>query len=413
MPPTPRDLAACDRLARLGRDHGLSLRGARVRRTSSRFCLGVEHGDYNGTELFGVGTDRFLWLAWAPNDRGTLRLCSANFAAAGVVEVDPARMSSPGDVRGWARYAHGAVAVLARDGIGVRRGLDIALYGDIPGGGMSRSASLCVNLLLTLLDANGATVPHPFRIVELARAIEHEWASSPCGVLDQTMILFAKAGHGTRFDPATATITHVPLGAAAVDFRLLALDTGTERPGLETSTYRARRAECDELVRLANARGFAIQNLADVRDRGLLAAIAARLGPGHAHLVDRLVYVHEAQARFPRMLAAWQAGELATVGAVFRADGIGLRDRYRISGPELETMCDLARGVDGCLGERMLGGGDKGASGAIVRADAVDAVRAAVATGYPRSHPEFAERFAVHELALVDGVTVLDAILDG
>eukprot|EP00971_Amphidinium_carterae_P173216 3434282-Amphidinium_carterae.1 len=35
-----------------------------------RFCLGVEHGDYNGTELFGVGTDRFIWLAYKPNSSG-------------------------------------------------------------------------------------------------------------------------------------------------------------------------------------------------------------------------------------------------------------------------------------------------------------------------------------------------------
>ena len=42
----------------------LSLAGSKIRRSSSRFCLGVEHGDYNGTELFGVGTDRFIWMAY-------------------------------------------------------------------------------------------------------------------------------------------------------------------------------------------------------------------------------------------------------------------------------------------------------------------------------------------------------------
>ena len=42
---------------------GLDIAGGTVRRTSSRFCLGVEHGDYNGTALFGVGTDRYIWVA--------------------------------------------------------------------------------------------------------------------------------------------------------------------------------------------------------------------------------------------------------------------------------------------------------------------------------------------------------------
>ena len=99
---------------------------------------------------------------------------------------------------------------------------------------------------------------------------------------------------------------------------------------------------------------------------------------------------------------------MRTVGAVFRADGLGLRDRYRLSGPELETMCDIARSVPGVLGERMLGGGDKGASGALVSASAVTALRRAVGTAYPRSHPERAGSFAVHECRMVDGVTEQD-----
>lgn len=38
------------------------------------------------------------------------------------------------------------------------------------------------------------------------------------------------------------------------------------------------------------------------------------------------------------------------VGRVFRDDGLGLRDEYDISGPELESMCDIVRTVPGCLG---------------------------------------------------------------
>ena len=47
----------------------------------------------------------------------------------------------------------------------------------------------------------------------------------------------------------------------------------------------------------------------------------------------------------------------------------------------MEAICDIARSVEGVLGERMLGGGDFGASGALMMADAEDALRAAIATG--------------------------------
>ena len=91
---------------------------------------------------------------------------------------------------------------------------------------------------------------------------------------------------------------------------------------------------------------------------------------------------------------------------MFRADGHGLRDLYQISGPQLETMCDIARSVPGVLGERMLGGGDFGASGALILAEAETALREAVKTSYPRSHPDFADDYAVHVCRMVQGIVV-------
>ena len=111
------------------------------------------------------------------------------------------------------------------------------------------------------------------------------------------------------------------------------------------------------------------------------------------------------------MLDAWKAGDVETVGRIFRLDGIGLRDDYKISGPELEKMCDIARTVPAVLGERMLGGGDKGATGALVRADGVDTLKKAVDTAYPRNHPEYRDKYAVHICKIVDGVRVYDGLL--
>ena len=110
--------------------------------------------------------------------------------------------------------------------------------------------------------------------------------------------------------------------------------------------------------------------------------------------LNRLAYLINAQMSFETMIDAWRRGDVEEVGALFRNDGRGLRDDYCISGPELETMCDIARTVDGVYGERMLGGGDKGAAGAIVRADAVGALKAAVARAYPLAPPALRVRRA-------------------
>ncbi|MCK4960615.1 MAG: hypothetical protein KAT00_14485, partial [Planctomycetes bacterium] len=224
--------------------------------------------------------------------------------------------------------------------------------------------------------------------------------------------LFAREGMGTHYNPGAQTIDYVALGEGATDFRVVGLDTGTVRPGLEKSTYKIRRAECDELVELAKKAGFKITCLADIKDDGLYGDILAKFKDTQPDMCDRMTYIYKAQKRFYKMMDAWKTGDIETVGAIFREDGLGLRDEYKISGDELETMCEIVRQVDGTLGERMLGGGDKGASGALVRADSVDAVKAAVDSEYPKRQPDYADKYAVHVCKVVDGIKVLDGLLD-
>jgi galactokinase len=409
------DRHAAETLTGLASTSGLDVAGGVVRRSSSRFCLGVEHGDYNGTELFGVGTDRFIWLGAKPNDTGVIRLFSGNFPDDGVIgyssgTIPEPRSSEIADT--WGRFAFGADYVLRREGIDCSTGFDCVIHGNIPGGGMSRSASLALNLILTILEINGVEIAEPMKIARMAQRVENEYIGSPCGLLDQIMILFAREGMGTHYAPGDGSVSHIPLGVGAPDFRFVSLDTGTVRPGLENSTYRIRRAECEELVEMLRG-GFGVTCLADVNSRGLYRQILDRHAATNPHLCDRLSYIFEARQRFTAMLEAWRVGEIETVGKVFRTDGIGLRDQYRISGPELETMCDIARSVPGVLGERMLGGGDKGAAGAIVLADSVADLRSAVEIGYPRAHPSYEHAFAVHSCDIVDGITVLETPVGG
>lgn len=410
------DQQAFDALKKLAAQGGIDIAGAKVRRSSSRFCLGVEHGDYNGTELFGVGTDRFIWMAYKPNGTSQMRLFSGNFTGDGVVAFELGNIPAPQSAEvadSWARFPLGVAYVLGREGFTLTCGMDAVLIGNIPGGGMSRSASLTLNLILSMLDVNGLAAPDMMQVVDLAQMVENDYIGSPCGKLDQIMIAFAKAGMGTHYKPADRSVSYVPLGSGAKDFRIVVMDTGTVRPGLEKSTYKVRRAECDELVNKAQDAGFSITCLADIRELSLFNQIKAHFETSAPHLVSRMDYIYNAQTRFYAMMEAWKAGDIETVGRIFRQDGVGLRDDYAISGPELETMCDIVRTVGGVLGERMLGGGDKGAAGALVLADSADAVKQAVETAYPRSRPAFADKFAVHTCKVVDGIKLFENALQG
>ncbi len=403
-----------DIILKSAKDNGIDIQGGKIRRTSSRFCLGVEHGDYNGTELFGVGTDRFIWLAYQPNGTGKVRLFSANFPDDGVIEFQLGDVPEPKSERiaaTWGRFPYGIDYILRREGYDLSQGIDGVLYGNIPGGGMSRSASLCNNLILSLYEANEINVENKLTNVDLAQAIENDYICSPCGKLDQSMVLFAREGMATYYNPKDRSIDYVPIGAGAIDFRIVVLDTGTDRPGLEKSTYKIRRDECERLVAILQKAGYDISCLADIKDNALYEKVMSEFGQTYPDLCSRLTYIFGAHKRFYEMLEACKAGDIETVGRIFRADGIGLRDDYKISGPELETMCDIVRTVPGVLGERMLGGGDKGASGALVRAECIDAVKDAVHTAYPRSCPDYAEKYAVHVCKVVDGVRLYEGLL--
>lgn len=414
MEPMSQDNVVVDKIQQLAKQVGIDITGSKIRRTSSRFCLGVEHGDYNGTELFGVGTDRFIWLAYKPNGTDKVRLFSGNFPDDGVIEYKIGHVPQPksADIADtWGRFPFGVDFILSRHRYKISQGIDGVLYGNIPGGGMSRSASLTLNLILSLLDANDIEIDDKMKIVDIAQAVENDYIGSPCGKLDQIMILFARQGMGTYYKPKDRSIEYVPIGTGAIDFRIVVLDTGTERPGLEKSTYRIRRAECEQLVSLLQKAGYDISCLADIKDKTIYEKIIDKFRKSHPGLCDRLKHIFHAQKRFYQMMDAWKSGDIETVGKIFRQDGIGLRDDYKISGPELESMCDIARTVPGILGERMLGGGDKGASGALVHAENVEVLRYAVDTAYPRSRPEFAEKYAVHICQVVDGVKIFKDLL--
>ncbi|MHC4639213.1 MAG: galactokinase [Planctomycetota bacterium] len=405
------DKKAFEILKDIAANNNIEITGGRVRRTSSRFCFGVEHGDYNGTELFGVGTDRFIWFAYKPNGTDRIRLFSGNFPNDGVIDFEIGHTPPPlsaENAQSWARFPYGVDYILSEAGYKISEGIDGVVYGNIPGGGMSRSASLTLNLILSLLDANGIEVDDQLQIVDMAQAVENKYIGSPCGQLDQIMILFAKEGMGTHYNPSDRTIKYVPFGPCREDWRIVVMDTGTVRPGLEKSTYKVRRAQCEELVILSQQKGFAISCLADIEDQALYDQIYEAFVDTKPDLCGRMRYIFGAQQRFYRMLGAWKAGDIHTVGKIFREDGLGLRNDYEISGPELEAMCDIAREVPGVLGERMLGGGDKGASGAIALADAVESLKAAIGNQYPYKYPEFADTYAVHVCKVVDGVKVFD-----
>jgi galactokinase len=91
--------------------------------------------------------------------------------------------------------------VLRANGFALPRGYDAVIAGNVPGGGMSRSASISINLILHRARGERAPGEDGIKIVEMAQQVENDYIGSPCGQLDQIMIYFAKRRHGHALQP--------------------------------------------------------------------------------------------------------------------------------------------------------------------------------------------------------------------
>jgi galactokinase len=401
---------------------------AEARRTSSRMCFGVEHGDYNGTRLFGVAigvepekpeeANGSIWFAYRPTNDGKVLIKSLNapknIADFRIGEIPPASEVSGNAAFPWIKFPMGASYIIQKNGYPCERGIEGVLVGRIPRGGLSSSASLSLNVMLSMLEANGvdASKIDPFQVINMARAVENEYVGSPCGDLDQAMIYLGQAGKATIYSSRDKLIDHVDLSPKAFDFRLVVMDTGTKRAGLKGTTYEKRQAECKRIVGMFGEK-FGFEMLADISPdtyRAVHQAINDSDELGETEKTDlsgRLKYIHEANMRFDLMVDSWKRGNVFTMGKIMDADGRGLRSDYKISGPQLETMVDLARGHREFLGGRMSGGGDYGAAQGIRLNEPIGPFRKTVLAGYEKSWPEYSEHAAVHNCQLVDGVVKL------
>ena len=86
---------------------------------------------------------------------------------------------------------------------------------------------------------------------------------------------------------------------------------------------------------------------------------------------DRAEHIVHENARVLAAVAAFEAGDLETMGRLFYASHASMRDLFGISSPELDALVEIAAGVPGVIGARLTGAGFGGCTINLVRRDAV------------------------------------------
>ena len=312
-----------------------------------------EHIDYSdGFVLPFAITDTTIVALSRRNDH-LIRIASAQKSS----EIYETTLEELAPLTGesWARYALGVLWVLNIDS-----GVDLLIDGRVPlGAGLSSSAALECSI--------ATAVNHLFdkglSLAELARAAqkaENDYVGVPCGIMDQSVSLMAKAGSALLLDCRDLSSENIPFLIAPQGLELLIIDTQAHHK-LVDGGYAERRASCEKAVAT-----LGITSLREIS----VPEYAARQSE-----LDPVTYIRgfHAVTEMKRVLdavEALKANNFTKLGDLLNQSHRSLRDDYTVSCPELNLAVDTAL-EQGALGARMVGGGFGGSAIALIKSDSV------------------------------------------
>lgn len=322
-------------------------------RAPGRVNLIGDHTDYTGGFCLPIAIDRWVEVEVRPEPGSTtVRLRSESLGSAVAIPLD---VAAPALIEPeWGRYV-GAVVKRLR----LATGCSGEVRSTVPiGSGLSSSAALEVATALAL----GAGTMGADRTIDrlavamLCRDAEHEARGVPTGLLDQLASLFGVADHALLLDCATNEVTPARLPPPD-EAELVVIDGGGR--SLAASGYRDRVEEC----RRAEA------EIGPLR--------TARVGDAEAIgdpvLRRRARHVVTENGRVHDFVAAVEAGDAGSAGAIMDASHRSLSEDFESSTPAIDDLRAQLRAAPGVLGARLTGGGWGGAVVALTRPGALAA----------------------------------------
>ena len=338
----------------------------RVWRAPGRLNLIGEHTDYNDGYALPLALPYATAATVTARTDGVLAVRSAQHGDAELRVADLA----PGRVDGWAAYVAGVVWALGEAGHDVAGGFDVVVDGDVPeGAGLSSSAALECSVAAALDDLLGLGIDRT-ELALLTQRAENGFVGLPNGVMDQMASMLCTDAHVLFLDCRTLATEQVPFDAAAAGLAVLGVDSRSPHQ-LTDGAYAERRRACEQAAR--------ILGVPALRD-----ATEADLDRLDGELLRRARHVVTEDGRVLATVAALRAGRVADIGPLLSASHASMRDDFEITVPRVDLIASTAEAA-GALGARMTGGGFGGCVLALLPADRIGPVRAAITDAYDRA----------------------------
>lgn len=345
----------------------------RVYRAPGRVNLIGEHTDYNDGFVMPAAIGFSTFVRVAPREDRRIVIRSENFPDAVEFDLDDANPRAHGS---WGDYCRGVALMLERAGYRLR-GARMLIRGEVPvGSGLSSSAAIEVATGFALLENSGAGIDR-LKLAKICQQAENEFVGIRSGLMDQFCSCFAVMGHVLLLDCRSLEYRPLPFPEQV---KLVVCNTMVKH-SLASSEYNARRAECEEGVRLLARELPHVRRLRDVT--------LSDLDRFKAKLPDliyrRCRHVVSENDRTVEAAKALEHGDLVLFGRLMDESHRSLREDYEVSCAELDLMVDLSRELEGVYGARMTGGGFGGCTVNLVETTSVDSFKQVVASRYARA----------------------------
>jgi galactokinase len=329
-------------------------------RSPGRVNLIGEHTDYNDGWALPIALDAGTEVAARRRDDQVLRVVAPRLSATDETRTDNLRPTAGPE---WTRYARGTVAVL--DDTGCRlTGADLLVDSDLPiGAGLSSSASLELGIAVAIAALADYTIDGA-ALARLGQQVENDIVGVRTGIMDQLAIALGVAGHALLIDCRSLETQPVPIPPGV---QILVLDSAVPRT-LAGSAYNQRRADCEAALRALRSVDPNLHALRDVTS-DLLGNEAWRLTDVQLRRARHIVTENQ---RVLDAAATLRRGEVDRFGRLLTQSHLSLRDDYQVSGPELDTLVEIAMDTPGVLGARLTGAGFGGCAVAVASTDHAD-----------------------------------------
>ena len=341
-----------------------------ISRASGRAELIGGHTDYNEGFVIAATIDNSFYVAAAP--RNDNKICMYSEWAREKYEFNLSTELQADKKIKWANYGIGVCALLLQESLKIT-GADLYISGNVPvGSGLSSSAALEVALAKAMIgqqDIDGT------KLAKICQKAENVYAASPCGIMDQMVVINGRKNYAVLLDCRDLSIEHVPLES---DKCCIMIFNSMVRHEVGSGEYGKRRNHCRQVVDVIAKENPHIKAMRDV-DKNLLESFKLKL--------DKLSYKRASHvvSENRRVLAAAEAlksGDVSQFGSLMYQSHCSARDLYEISCNEIDFLVEKIMACDGTVGARLSGGGFGGAAVAVAKPDFAESITEDVRAAY-------------------------------